>query len=165
MDERDAQILDILKGNARISFQELGDRVGISRVAAQKRVKKLEEAGIIRGYNTCIYRDNDVTMLIDIVTKPGKCEAVIDYLGTRTVFIRQIFLTTKQNHIHIVAASDSVRDLKYLAGMIFKGCEPCIEKMECNTLTEVIKDVYGGIRYERRSKQDLDGNERSAEPV
>ena len=49
MDERDEQILDILKGNARISFKELGDKLDISRVAAQKRVKKLEEAGIIRG--------------------------------------------------------------------------------------------------------------------
>lgn len=165
MDERDEQILDILKGDARISFQELGDRVGISRVAAQKRVKKLEEVGVIRGYNTCIYRFSDVTMFIEIVTKPGMCDEVLEYIGTRTAFIRQIFRTAKQNHIHIVAASDSIRDLKYLAKMIFKKCEPNIEKMECNTVTEVIKDVYGGIRYERRPKQDLDGNERSDAPV
>ena len=56
MDRNDEQILDLMKGNARISFQELGAALGMSRVAAKKRVKKLEEAGIIRGYNTTIYR-------------------------------------------------------------------------------------------------------------
>ena len=159
MDERDEQILDILKGNARISFQELGDKLDISRVAAQKRVKKLEEAGIIRGYNTCIYRDSDQTMFIEIITKPGKRDEVIEYLGTRTTFIRQIFCTAKENHIHVVAASDSIRDLKYLGKMIFKRCSDYIEKIECNAVTKVVKDVYGGIKYERRPEQEYKRDE------
>ena len=52
MDNTDERILDIMKGDARISFQELGDKLGISRVAAMKRVRKLEQEGIIRQYNT-----------------------------------------------------------------------------------------------------------------
>ena len=40
MDNTDERILDIMQGNARISFQELGDELGISRVAAMKRVRK-----------------------------------------------------------------------------------------------------------------------------
>ncbi len=159
MDEKDEKLLDILKGNARISYQELGEKLEISRVAAKKRVTKLEEAGVIRGYNTCIYRERDRTMFMEIVTKPGKCDEVLDYIGTRTAFIRQIFRTAKENHIHIVAVSDSIRDLKYLAKMIFKKCGDNIEKMECNAVTEIIKDVYGGIKYERRQKQGSDGNE------
>ena len=54
MDNTDERILDIMKGSARISFQELGDKLGISRVAAMKRVRKLEEEGVIRQYNTCM---------------------------------------------------------------------------------------------------------------
>ena len=54
MDNTDERILDIMKGNARISFQELGDELGISRVAAMKRVRKLEEEGVIRQYKWCI---------------------------------------------------------------------------------------------------------------
>ncbi|MCR5397614.1 MAG: winged helix-turn-helix transcriptional regulator [Lachnospiraceae bacterium] len=54
MDQIDEKILELMKGNARISFQELGDKLGMSRVAAKKRVLKLEKAGIIRGYNTTI---------------------------------------------------------------------------------------------------------------
>ena len=38
MDKTDELILDLLKGNARMSFEELGNAIGISRVAAKKRV-------------------------------------------------------------------------------------------------------------------------------
>ena len=122
MDRIDKQILEIMKGNARISFQGLGDAIGMSRVAAKKRVKKLEEAGVIRGYNTCIYREDEVTMFMDIVTAPGRYEEVIRILNDRTAYIRQIFRTTKENHIHVVAVSDSVSNLKYLTKMIQKTC-------------------------------------------
>ena len=43
MDKTDERILDIMKDDARISFQELGEKLGISRVAAMKRVRKLED--------------------------------------------------------------------------------------------------------------------------
>ena len=72
MDGTDEKILDLLKGNARMSYQELGDAIGMSRVAAKKRVQKLEKDGIIRGYNTCIYKPGEITAIIDIVTLPGK---------------------------------------------------------------------------------------------
>ena len=69
MDKTDLMILDFLKGDARMSFQELGDKVGMSRTAAKKRVKKLEKDGVIRGYNTCIYREDEITMFIDIIAR------------------------------------------------------------------------------------------------
>ena len=152
MDEKDWQILRIMKGNARISYQELGDALGISRVAAKKRVLKLEKEGIIRGYNTCIYGENDITMIVDIVTKPGKYEDVLRKVSWRTAFIRQIYGTTKENHIHMVAVSDSVSNLKYLTRMIRKKCGEDIEEIQCHAVKEIIKDVYGGIdKYGQRS--------------
>ncbi len=39
-------ILRLLRDNGRMSFTEIGEQLGISRVAAMKRVKKLEEEGI-----------------------------------------------------------------------------------------------------------------------
>lgn len=152
MDKIDEQILSILKGNARISFQELGDLIGMSRVAAKKRVRKLEEEKVIRGYNTCIYLDNEITMFIDIVTDSGKYDDVLKNLSYRTAYIRQIFRTTKENHIHVVAVSDSVSNLKYLTRMIRKKCGDDIVEIHCHAVKEIIKDVYGGIdKYGKRS--------------
>ncbi len=50
MDELDIRILNLMKGNARISYQELGDAIGMSRVGAMKRVSRLEKEGVIRQY-------------------------------------------------------------------------------------------------------------------
>ena len=158
MDRTDLKILDLLKGNARMSFRELGDKIGMSRVAARKRVQKLEKEGVIRGYNTCIYREDEITMFIDIVTHPDKYEDVLRYVSTRTAFIRQIFRTTKKNHIHLVAVSDSPHDLSYLVRMLRKKCGDDIEELYCHAVKEVIKDVYGGIRYEGRTASDTERN-------
>jgi len=44
------QILRELEANARLSFAELGRRVGLSLPAAAERVRRMEDAGIITGY-------------------------------------------------------------------------------------------------------------------
>ena len=151
LDKTDERILDLLKSNARMSYQEC-----MTRVAAKKRVQKLEREGIIRGYNTYIVRDDEVTMFIDIVTAPGKMDNVLQMLCHETAYIRQIFKTTKENHIHVVAVSDQVSNLKYLAKMIQKKCWNDITEIHCHAVKEVIKDVYGGIRYEPKSESDSD---------
>ena len=158
MDRTDSRILELLKGNARMSFQELGDKIGMSRVAAKKRVQKLEKDGVIRGYNTYIRRDDEITMLIDIVTLPDQFEKVLQYVSTQTAYIRQICRTTKENHIHMVAVSDSVQNLAYLTRMIRKHCGSDIAQLECHAVKEVIKDVYGGIRYEDRTAPESEGD-------
>ncbi len=154
MDQKDRQILDLIKGNARMSYQEIGDALGISRVAAGKRIAKLERDGIIRQYNTYIRRDDETTMLIDITTTPEGFERVLEYVGTRTMNVRQIYTTHKECHIHLVAVSDSLEQLTYMVRIIRKACSDDIVEYHCREVREVIKDVYGGIRYEHRSESD-----------
>ena len=52
LDEIGWHILRELNENARISFAELGRRVGLSVPAVTERVRRMEDAGIIRGYRT-----------------------------------------------------------------------------------------------------------------
>ena len=154
MDEKDKQILNMIKGDARKSYQEIGDAMGISRVAAKKRIAKLEEVGIIRQYNTYIKRDDEITMLIDIITTPEGFDRVLEYVATRTVYVRQIYTTLKEYHIHLVAVSDSLEQINYMAKIIKKDCIDDIVEYHARQVREVIKDVYGGIEYERRSESD-----------
>jgi DNA-binding Lrp family transcriptional regulator len=51
MDRIDRQILDVLQRDARISNTALAERVGLSESACLRRVRALEESGIIRGYH------------------------------------------------------------------------------------------------------------------
>ena len=50
IDEIDWKILVELQENARISFAELGRRIGLTTPAAIERVRKMEDAEIITGY-------------------------------------------------------------------------------------------------------------------
>ncbi|SHN64679.1 DNA-binding transcriptional regulator, Lrp family [Butyrivibrio hungatei DSM 14810] len=152
MDEKDKQILKMIRDNARMSYQEIGRRLDISRVAAKKRVAKLESEGIIRQYNTYIKRDDEITMLIDIITTLDGLDRVLEYAATRTVYVRQIYTTMKEYHIHLVAVSDSSEQINYMAKIIKKACANDIVEYHARTVREVIKDVYGGIEYERRSE-------------
>ncbi|HML50097.1 MAG TPA: Lrp/AsnC family transcriptional regulator [Propionicimonas sp.] len=50
MDSLDEKIIDELRQNARLSFSELGRRVGLSTSAVATRVRHLETDGVIGGY-------------------------------------------------------------------------------------------------------------------
>ncbi|MCW1933394.1 Lrp/AsnC family transcriptional regulator [Pararhodobacter zhoushanensis] len=50
LEEIDWKLLDLLQADARLSNQELAERVGLSASSCWRRVKALEEAGIIRAY-------------------------------------------------------------------------------------------------------------------
>jgi Lrp/AsnC family transcriptional regulator for asnA, asnC and gidA len=50
VDEKDAVILSKLRKNARSSYGEIAKELGISDVAVMKRIRKLEEEGVIRRY-------------------------------------------------------------------------------------------------------------------
>ena len=52
LDETDRRILQALQANARISNAELSRQVGLAASAVFERVKKLERAGVIQGYET-----------------------------------------------------------------------------------------------------------------
>jgi len=43
-------LLQELQQNARISYSELGQRIGLSAPAVADRIRKMEEAGVITGY-------------------------------------------------------------------------------------------------------------------
>lgn len=57
MDATDNTILGILREEARISFSELGRRVGLSTNAASARVRRLESTGLILGYRAVLASD------------------------------------------------------------------------------------------------------------
>lgn len=50
MDKIDLQLLTLLEENARQSFADLGERVGLSKTPVWQRVRELERVGVIRGY-------------------------------------------------------------------------------------------------------------------
>jgi Lrp/AsnC family leucine-responsive transcriptional regulator len=54
LDEIDRRILMALQGNAKLRNVELADAVGLSASPCLRRVKQLEDTGVIRGYATLV---------------------------------------------------------------------------------------------------------------
>ncbi len=54
LDNYDRRILEELQQDGRISNQELADRIGLSPSPCLRRVRALEEAGIIAGYRALL---------------------------------------------------------------------------------------------------------------
>jgi Lrp/AsnC family transcriptional regulator, leucine-responsive regulatory protein len=57
LDEKDRTLLHYLQTDARITNTELAQRIDLSPTGLQKRLRKLEEAGIIKGYVTLLDRE------------------------------------------------------------------------------------------------------------
>lgn len=54
LDRTDTRILRELQGNGRIAIIELADKVALSATACQRRVRKLEESGVIERYTAVL---------------------------------------------------------------------------------------------------------------
>ena len=61
LDALDQKIVQLLVENARISYSDIGEKTGISRVAVKARIQALEQKGIIEEYepsNICVGNNN-----------------------------------------------------------------------------------------------------------
>jgi Lrp/AsnC family transcriptional regulator, leucine-responsive regulatory protein len=54
LDRYDRRILEVLQAEGRISNQELADRIGLSPSPCLRRVRTLEESGLITGYHATL---------------------------------------------------------------------------------------------------------------
>ena len=57
LDRIDRQLLELLQNNAQWSNLELADKVGLSPTPCARRVKQLEDAGLIKNYVALLDRD------------------------------------------------------------------------------------------------------------
>jgi Lrp/AsnC family leucine-responsive transcriptional regulator len=67
----DRQICQLLAGDGRMSFTDLGKATGLSTSAVHQRVKRLEQRGVIRGYAAIIdYRAVGLPLTAFISIRP-----------------------------------------------------------------------------------------------
>jgi len=81
LDALDWSILEELQENARLSYAEIGRRVGLSAPAVTERVRSLEESGVIAGYGARVRPERmglPVSAFIRMQLRAGRLEEVVE---------------------------------------------------------------------------------------
>jgi Lrp/AsnC family leucine-responsive transcriptional regulator len=77
LDRTDRSILDCLQKDSRLTLTELSERVSLSPTPCWRRIKRLEEEGVIEGYHAKLNRNKlgfSVTVLVSVMLEHHSAE-------------------------------------------------------------------------------------------
>lgn len=144
LDALDQKIVQLLIQNARISYSDIGQQVGISRVAVKARIQALEQRGIIEEYTTIINPQKisgAVSCYFEIETQPDTLSRVMELLE-RNETITQIYRVTGKNKLHVHAVASSGEEMENLMREDIDTL-PGVVSCDCNIILSRIKDIKG----------------------
>ena len=144
MDEVDQKIVQLLIKNARMSYSDIGQQVGISRVAVKSRIKALEEKGVIEEYTAIINPQKisgAVSCYFEIELSPEHFEAAVNILRENPI-IPQIYRVTGRCRLHVHAVASSNEEMDNLLARVIDPL-PGLLSCSCNIILSRIKDIKG----------------------
>lgn len=102
LDDVDLLICEELLVNGRLSYRELGDRVGLSAPAAADRIKRLEQRGVIKGYQAVIDYEVigfPIQCIIRLNTSTGSGDQIDSILADMPEVIEANRVTGAESHV------------------------------------------------------------------
>ena len=144
LDKLDQEIVGLLIENARISYSDIGEKIGISRVAVKARIQALEQRGIIEEYTTIVNPQKisgAVSCYFEIETVPDTLEEVISILEKNDT-VTQIYRVTGKSRLHVHAVSPSQEELEQLLHGTMDHL-PGVLECSTNIILSRVKDIKG----------------------
>lgn len=142
-DRASLQILQELQADARLSTQALAEKVGLSATPVWRRVKELEDRGVIRGQVVLVDREKvglSILVLANVSLvrhSEGAVEQFERLVGTRREIIECHAITGEADYvIKVVAADMKAYDL-FLQQHIFKL--PGVSSVRSNVVLREVK--------------------------
>ena len=121
MDDIDKQVVGCLLENARATFAEIGEQVGLSAPAVKRRVDRLTDQGVIKGY----------TAVIDPRALGWTTEAYVELYCTGTVApsVLRAMLAPIPEVIGACSVTGSADALVHMLAQDVRGLERAIERL------------------------------------
>ena len=144
LDDVDQKIVSLLIQNARMPYSEIGQQIGLSRVAVKMRVQALEQKGIIEEYTTVINPQKisgAVSCYFEIETKPDALTEVAELLRQNET-ITQIYRVTGKSRLHVHAVASSHEEMERLMHETIDRL-PGIVECASHVILSRIKDIKG----------------------
>ena len=144
LDALDQKIVSLLIENARMSYSDIAQRVGISRVAVKMRVQALEKRGVIEEYTTIVDPQKisgAVSCYFEIETEPQALCAVTDILNACDTITQIYRFTAKTTLQYQAVAAYGVFMQRTLREVI--DPLPGVRDISTNIILSRVKDVKG----------------------
>ena len=144
LDGFDQKIVRLLIENARISYSDIGEKIGISRVAVKARIQALEQKGIIEEYTTVINPQKisgAVSCYFEIEATPSCLSKVTEILKLHDT-VTQIYRVTGQDKLHVHAVAASSEEMETFLHTVIDTL-PGVVSCSCNMILSRIKDIKG----------------------
>ncbi len=124
LDQFDLRILDILQNDNRTPQRSIGEKVGLSAPAVQRRIKKLEDARVITA-NVAVVNPGRVGQAITILVEVNVESERIDLLdATKASFaaapeVQQCYYVTGESDFMLVVTVPTMEQYEALTRRIF----------------------------------------------
>ena len=156
LDEKDNQIVSLLMKNARMSYSDIGDAVGLTRVAVKNRIKALEEKGVIKGYHAAIdplVVPEMQTYITHVKTEPGAYDAISEKLKNEKEVV-VLCQTSGECCLHAVCVAETIQDMRDFAKRV-RTENPGLLKFAAYTVFDILKgDLLPSVEKEHVNEQE-----------
>jgi DNA-binding Lrp family transcriptional regulator len=115
IDELEKKILNALNKNARMSFRQAAEEIGISPTTLYHKVKKLENSGVLKGYIPLIDKEcvgYDLTAIIALRVKQEKDPEVQEAIS-KIPQVRAVYEVTGEWDLILICYFKGRQDLTY----------------------------------------------------
>tara|TARA_Y100001933_G_scaffold260608_1_gene313041 strand:+ start:34620 stop:35060 length:441 start_codon:yes stop_codon:yes gene_type:complete len=124
VDKLSLRILKELRKNARESYAEIGRKVGLTPPAVAERIKKMEDLGIIEGYQTHLayhFLGYQLRAIIMLRAFMGKLKPFLDMVKSYDEVVNCYRITGNENIVMEVVLKDQRHLEKFIDALIAYG--------------------------------------------
>ncbi|MBA3350032.1 MAG: Lrp/AsnC family transcriptional regulator [Actinobacteria bacterium] len=116
MDATDRRIIGLLQRDARLTYAEVGAAVGLAASSVHDRVRKLEKAGVIRGYRAEVQLDRVGWPITAFVSLALRASSPTDIPGRVAEFplVESCYSVAGERSYVLVVRAPSTRALEEL---------------------------------------------------
>ena len=143
LDFLDRQILIILQTNSRISTENLGNQIGLSATACQRRIKKLRDSGIIHKEVALIDSvsvGSYVTVIVEVILKQGSVKYIDGFRKKMNdnPQVQQCYYVIGENDFILIIIATNMLEYEKLTRQLFFSDEN-IQKFHSTMVMENVK--------------------------
>jgi len=127
LDDIGWRILHALQEDSRLSFSELGRRVGLSAPAVAERVRRMETAGIILGYRLAVGLETlfPITAIVRVSAPEANCTA-LSARARELVEVIEAYRVTGDDRLVLKVVARSVPHLDWVIAELGRYGTPTV---------------------------------------